>query len=235
MRYKNVSGGWLLAAPAAACCSHHHPAAMGERPAVQPTHPKRPPAPALVPNAILFISRRQAKGELASLARPHLETVQAGRPCWVGCLWSRTDDKLLRRPWAGVALVQHTHADRHGLRLTPSRRRLLAGVLTEARRGPAAISSPTAGPESRGGGEAWLGSDCGQAVVKQRPFAICHSAVGGRWTVDGARLRSNKRVERLRPSLPLHRSPTDRDHEDDAEHVHGCCPTRSSGAVAVPG
>lgn len=113
MRYKNVSGGWLLAAPAAACCSHHHPAAMGERPAVQPTHPKRPPAPALVPNAILFISRRQAKGELASLARPHLETVQAGRPCWVGCLWSRTDDKLLRRPWAGVALVQHTRTCVH--------------------------------------------------------------------------------------------------------------------------
>lgn len=185
--------------------------------------------------------------------------------------------------WSSTHVHAYTHtldtyyvdADRHGLRLTPSRRRLLAGVLTEARRGPAAISSPTAGPESRGGGEAWLGSDCGQAVVKQRPFAICHSAVGGRWTVDGARLRSNKRVERLRPSLractppvlkrarcrcrpdvmslffllrrffpcprtalvcaALHRSPTDRDHEDDAEHVHGCCPTRSSGAVAVPG
>lgn len=98
MRYKNVSGGWLLAA-AASCClllapspSGHRRAASG---AANPTHPKTPPAPALVPNAILFISRRQAKGKLASLARPHLETVQAGRPCWVGCLWSRTHNKLL--------------------------------------------------------------------------------------------------------------------------------------------
>ncbi|EMD63827.1 hypothetical protein COCSADRAFT_358342 [Bipolaris sorokiniana ND90Pr] len=144
MRYKNVSGGWLLAA-AASCClllapspSGHRRAASG---AANPTHPKTPPAPALVPNAILFISRRQAKGKLASLARPHLETVQAGRPCWM----------------------------------------LLLGLLTEARRGPAAISAsgPTARPERRGGGEAWLAS------------LVTEDRWGG---VDGARLRSNIRV-----------------------------------------
>lgn len=73
--------GCSLLAPPPPTPTQQRPSASGQR-CSQPTHPKTPPAPALVPNAILFISRRQAKGELALLARPHLETVQAGRPGW---------------------------------------------------------------------------------------------------------------------------------------------------------
>ncbi|XP_014552384.1 hypothetical protein COCVIDRAFT_19535 [Bipolaris victoriae FI3] len=66
--------GCSLLAPPPPTPAQQRPSASGQR-CSQPTHPKTPPAPALVPNAILFISRRQAKGELALLARPHLETM----------------------------------------------------------------------------------------------------------------------------------------------------------------